>query len=473
MRIIKKFRELYKNQDISVKITLIHTICFVAALCAINFAIWFGTSYALYEPAKKSIEYSMKNVQDILTNLAEDVADFNPNAIHEPLVAGVVLRVVNENGIVFIDTDPTYPANENFEENILTDPPYFADNDMDIALIEGRALVYRARMDYFYGGEHVILYFFRTITSMKDFFNDLAYFLIFLDLFGIIFGVGAGIFVSRKVLNPIKTMTYMAKNIAYGRMDGRIPISPANDELTELAKTLNEMLDRLQGGISRQQKFVSDASHELRTPATVIAGYIEILEKYSDDKALFNESVEAIRSEAQNMKNLLESLLFLARTDQKRQTLNKEKFDLSNVIDDIVHKMKKIVTTHEIILSGNDFAMIYGDITRIKQMIRIFLDNAMKYTPAGGKISVSSKVDGDFVFVKISDTGIGIAPENLPKIFERFFRIDSEKIVKAANGSGLGLPIAKWIADNHNIKIIVESEIGKGTTFTLQIERLS
>ena len=473
MRIIEKIRELYKNPDISIKITVIHVCCFATSLLAINFAIWFGISYALYEPAEKTIEYSMENIQNILKNLAEDVADFNPNSIHEPLVAGVVLRVIDENGIVFIDTDPTYPSNENFEENILSDPPYFADDDMDVALIEGRALVYRARMDYFYGGEHVILYFFRTITSMKHVFDDLAYLLLFLDALGIIVGVGAGIFVSRKVLNPIKTMTRMAQGIAFGKMDGRIPISPANDELTALAKTLNEMLDRLQGGISQQQKFVSDASHELRTPATVIAGYIEVLEKYADDKALFNESVEAIRSEAQNMKSLLENLLFLARVDQKRQKLHKEKFELSNVIDDVMHKMKKVVTTHEIILAENDFAMIFGDITAIRQMIRVFLDNAIKYTPAGGKISVSSKVIGDFIFVKISDTGIGISAENLPRIFNRFFRVDSENLVADAKGSGLGLSIAQLIANSHNIKITVESELGKGTTFTLQIERLS
>ena len=308
---------------------------------------------------------------------------------------------------------------------------------------------------------------------MKHIFDDLAYLLIFLDLFGTIAAIGAGIFVSRKVLNPIKTMTRMAQGIAFGKMDGRIPISPANDELTALAKTLNEMLDRLQGGISQQQKFVSDASHELRTPATVIAGYIEVLEKYADDKALFNESVEAIRSEAQNMKSLLENLLFLARVDQKRQKLHKEKFELSNVIDDVMHKMKKVVTTHEIILAENDFAMIFGDITAIRQMIRVFLDNAIKYTPAGGKISVSSKVIGDFIFVKISDTGIGISAENLPRIFNRFFRVDSENLVADAKGSGLGLSIAQLIANSHNIKITVESELGKGTTFTLQIERLS
>ena len=245
-------------------------------------------------------------------------------------------------------------------------------------------------------------------------------------------------------------------------------------ELAELAKTFNEMLDRLQGGISKQQKFVSDASHELRTPATVIAGYIEMLEKYGrEDKALMAEGVEAIRSEARNMQNLLENLLFLARTDRNRQKLHKEVFDISEIVGDSLQKMMTVTDTHEVGLPRNDSAQIYGDKTTIRQMLRIFLDNATKYTPPGGKIIVNSILDGDKIRLSVSDTGIGIAPENREKIFERFFRIDSETLVDDVNGSGLGLSIAKWIADNHGITIDVDGAPGKGTTFTLNIPVVS
>ena len=464
-----RLKDVYKNSSISAKITFTYTTCFLTLLCIINLAVWFGTNYALYEPAEKTLDYSMKSVQELLSTLEKDVASFDPNKVREPLVPGVVLRVVDDDGNIFIDTDPTYPSLEEFDECELKDPPHFAADDLDVALIEGRALVYRARMDYFHDGEHVTFYFFRTITSMQHIFDDLMHLLIFLDILGIIIAIGAGNFISRKVLKPIADMTNLAQSIAYGKMDGRIPLPPANDELTELAKTFNEMLDRLQGGINRQQNFVSTASHELRTPTAIITNYIEVLEKYSDDEKLFNESVDAIRSEARNMKNLLENLLFLTRTDQCRQKLRKEKFDLSNIVDDVVFKMKKTFETHEIILLRNDFCEIFGDITAIRQLLVIFFDNAKKYTPEGGKISVSSQVEGKDIFVKISDTGIGISKENLPKIFGRFFRIDTEDLVNDANGSGLGLSIAKWIADNHGIKISVESELGKGTTFTLKI----
>jgi len=137
----------------------------------------------------------------------------------------------------------------------------------------------------------------------------------------------------------------------------------------------------------------------------------------------------------------------------------------------VMSKMKTVVKTHKVELVKNTPAKIFGDETTIRQMMRIFLDNAVKYTPEGGSIKVSLAVYGEEILLSISDSGIGIAPENQKKIFSRFFRVDSEDLVSEANGSGLGLSIAKWIADNHDIKIFVASALGKGTTFTLRIPK--
>ena len=469
MSITEKIKNKYQNSKISTKITWTYAICFMILILLINFALWFGISYALYVPAEKTLEYSMQNVQELLTKLEDDPTYFNPNTIREPLVAGVVLRVMDSEGNIFIDTDPNYLSNSRFEDNISKNPPLLANKDFDIARF-GNALVYRAKLDYNHDGDHVTLYFFRTITSMSHIFDQMAIFLIFIDLFALLLAVKIGNVVSKSILEPVSAMTNLARRIAFEKIGDRVPIPPANDELTELAKTLNGMLDRLQGGIFRQQKFVSDASHELRTPATVIAGYIEILEKYgSEDKELMEESVEAIRSESQNMKNLLENLLFLARTDQDRQKIYKEKFELSELVGDVMKKMKAVITTHEVELLKNDSAEIFADKTMILQMLRIFLDNATKYTPEGGKISVNSELAEGKIKLSISDTGIGIAPENIEKVFERSTRIDSEDLVKNVRGSGLGLSIAKWIAENHGIKIEVESQLGHGTKFILNI----
>ena len=380
-----------------------------------------------------------------------------------------MLRVVDERGEVFIDTDINYPSIEMFDEGILKDPTIFAEDDFEVSKI-GSALIYRAKMDYTHDGETVTLYFFRTITSELTTFDNLERFLLALDILGILLAIGAGYFLSRRILTPIKTMNELAREIAFEKMEGRIPIGTANDELNELAKTLNAMLDRLQGGIDKQQKFVSEASHELRTPAAVIKGYIDFIETYGTaDEELLRENLKVIGSEAKNMQALLENLLFLSRTDRHGQKIHKKILDLDDIVGEVMSKMKTVVKTHEVALIKNEPAKIFGDETMIRQMLRIFLDNAVKYTPAGGSIKVASTIDDGKIFLNISDTGIGIAPENQAKIFERFVRIDSEDLVSEVKGSGLGLSIAKWIADNHEIKISVASEPGKGTTFTLEI----
>ena len=472
MSVIKKVKRKIRGFEISTKITLGYAACFVALLILINAAMWGGVMNALYSPAEKTLRLSMEQIQTVLEELETNYNAFNPNSFRGALVTGVVLRVVDERGEVFIDTDENYPSIEMFDAGILKSPPIFADSEFEIAQI-GSAYIYRAAMNYTHDGETVTLYFFRTITSELNLFADLEKLLFALDALGIIGALVFGRVVSRRVLTPIKTMNELAREIAFEKMEGRIPLGTADDELNELAKTLNAMLDRLQGGINKQKQFVSDASHELRTPAAVIKGYIEFIETYGTaDEDLLKENLKVIGSEAQNMQALLENLLFLSRTDQHRQKLNKKILDLDDIVGDVMSKMKTVVKTHKVQLLKNEPAKIFGDETTIRQMLRIFLDNAVKYTPEGGKISVSSARDGKKISLAISDSGIGIAPENQKKIFDRFFRIDSEDLVSEANGSGLGLSIAKWIADSHGISISVASELGEGTTFTIRLPRL-
>lgn len=471
MNVLKKIKSQINGFEISTKITLSYAACFMVLLVVINFAMWLGVMTALYNPAEKSILYSLEQVKKILDELEENYATYNPNDFHGALVAGVVLRVVDERGEVFIDTDKNYPSIEKFNKGVLKNPPIAANKEFEVARI-GSALIYRKAMEYTHDGETVTLCFFRTITSELKLFDELEKFLLSLDIFGVLLAIGVGYFVSRRILRPIKTMNELAREIAFEKMNGRIPIGNTNDELNELAKTLNEMLDRLQGDINKQRKFVSDASHELRTPAAVIKGYIDFIENYgTTDEALLKENLKVIGSEAQNMQALLENLLFLSRTDQHRQKLNKKALDLDDIVGDVMGKMKTVIKTHNVELTKNSPAKIFGDETTIRQMLRVFLDNAVKYTPEGGSIKVSSVVHRKKILLSISDSGIGIAPENQQKIFDRFFRIDSEDLVSEVNGSGLGLSIAKWIADNHDIKISVASQLGKGTTFTLEIPR--
>jgi signal transduction histidine kinase len=292
------------------------------------------------------------------------------------------------------------------------------------------------------------------------------------NLIGLLVALLAGYFISRRILRPIRTLTQAAREIEITDLDRRIEVSPARDELSELADTFNHMLDRIQSGFEQQRRFVSDASHELRTPVTVIRGYSDMLSRWGrEDKAALDEGIAAIRSEAEDMQELIEKLLFLARADQKRQVLHKERLNLEELIQDVARKAQIVDKTHEVSLLQNDAAEVFADSVTIKQMLRIFLENSMKYTPAGGHIRISSVRQAAFMQIEIADDGIGIAPEHQQKVFARFYRVDSSrtKAQGGVGGTGLGLSIASWIAERHDIAISLESVLGHGTKIVLKV----
>ena len=454
--------------QISTKVTIIYTLCFLALLILTNVLAWYGVYYALYQQAEKTLIYSMDNTKKLLEELEQN-ENIDVNSIRDPLVAGVVLRVVSEQGEVFIDTDSHYPSVEQFDEHIITNPPFWTNDDMEVAEFKN-AIVYRAKTNFTHDNETVTLQFFRTITAQTDLFDRLKNILIVIDIIGLLLAMGTGYIISRKILRPISTMTKTAQEIAIENMSTRIPVNPTDDELTDLAKTFNNMLNRLQVGITQQQQFVSNASHELRTPVTVIRGYSDVLARWgASDPEILKESIEAIQSETENMQQLIEQLLFLARSDQNRQPLNMQPLDLSELVEDVFHKMQKTTHSHDITMLHNDSAVVIADKITMRQMLRIFLENAVKYTPEGGTVTVDSVKSDKFIKLSVSDTGIGISEEDQPKIFERFFRVNSSNSERKISGTGLGLSIAKWIADQHSSKIELSSELGKGTTISVII----
>ena len=236
-----------------------------------------------------------------------------------------------------------------------------------------------------------------------------------------------------------------------------------------------------------KNEFISSVSHELRTPVTVIKGYSDMLARWgSQDEEALREGLEAIRSEAEDMQELIEKLLFLARADQKRQIMHKEPLDMAPLVEDVFRKLELTDKEHDHVLEVNEPATVLADKVAMKQMLRIFLENAVKYTPAGGRISLSAQmvqlkeketqkepaVLGQQVLkITISDTGIGIPAEALDKIFDRFYRVDTSRSRQegTVGGTGLGLSIASWIAREHNMDIQVESQVGQGTSFMVYI----
>lgn len=253
-----------------------------------------------------------------------------------------------------------------------------------------------------------------------------------------------------------------------------IHISTGNRDLKRLEQAINDLLDRMRNAYKSQSRFVSDASHELRTPIAVIKGYADMLVRWGkSDEKILEEGITAIKNESENMNKLVEQLLFLARGDNGRQPVSFTDFSLSDVIREVHSEAEMIDTEHNYILDIKDEVRIVADISMIKQTARILSDNAKKYTPAGNDITlrVFKNNAGECCF-EVQDTGIGIDEKDIPKIFDRFFRSDSSR-TRETGGTGLGLSIAKWIVDRHSGHFEVVSYKDIGTRITVCIPDLS
>lgn len=254
------------------------------------------------------------------------------------------------------------------------------------------------------------------------------------------------------------------------RLDTRIDLDSTQDELKNLAVAINSLLERINESYRLQARFVSDASHELRTPIAAIQGYANLLDRWGkNDPEALQESIDALKEEAANMKDLVEQLLFLARGDNHTMHLDLERFDLGGLAQTIYRETEMINGGHSFTIETSE-AFVLADQGLVKQACRILVDNAIKYTPAGGTIRmVVSGGLGQACF-SVQDSGIGIPPGDIPHIFDRFYRADESR-ARATGGTGLGLSIAKWIAERHGGHLEVLSREDFGSRISLVLPR--
>lgn len=247
----------------------------------------------------------------------------------------------------------------------------------------------------------------------------------------------------------------------------RLNVEGIQNELKDIAVTINRMLDRLEVSYETQKQFVSDASHELRTPIAVIQGYVNMLDRWgAEDAEVLAESVEAIKNESQSMHELVEKLLFLSRHDKKTLKLNKKKFDIGKMIAGMVKEIQMVAKNRNVEVLDMESAILYGDSQTIKEAIRVLVENAIKYTEDGDTIYIGCEKQEKNCIITIADTGIGMEQKDLDNMFQRFYRSDN---VRNGNisGHGLGLSIAKLIVLKHVGTIQVKSQYTRGTSFRI------
>lgn len=252
--------------------------------------------------------------------------------------------------------------------------------------------------------------------------------------------------------------------------DARIEMH--DKDLQGIETALNELLDRMRASYKQQVQFVSDASHELRTPIAVIQGYVNMLDRWGkEDEAILTESIEAIKNEASHMQKLVEQLLFLARGDSNRQTLDMKQHDLNAIMREVYEESLMIDEEHHYLFEESGQAVVRADADMLKQSARILIDNAAKYTPKGEDIIIrvgilSNEKVQNAPFYGVQDNGIGMSQLDVEHAFDRFYRADAVRNSKTG-GTGLGLSIARWIVEKHRGYYDIVSREGLGTRFNV------
>jgi len=277
-----------------------------------------------------------------------------------------------------------------------------------------------------------------------------------------------GDYLARRALRPIDAIAQTAKQItAADDLSRRIPYDGPPDELGQLTHIFNNTLERLERLFNVQRRFVADVSHEMRTPLTTIQGNIDLMRRIGPD----DEAMEAIASEARRMSRLVEDLLLLAKADAGRLPLEQVPAELDTLLVEVYHQAQMLSDGVTIALGQVEPARVLGDADRLKQLLLNLVSNGIKYTPPGGTITLGLAREGNEAVLTVRDTGVGIPPEDLPHVFDRFYRVDKARS-RGQGGTGLGLSIAKWIAEAHGGSISVSSVVDAGSVFTVRLPLL-
>ncbi len=304
------------------------------------------------------------------------------------------------------------------------------------------------------------------LASLDDALTVIRRALLLGSVLALLLAAVGGSVLARAALRPIQDITATAQQITGTHDLGqRIPVAVPTDELGRLTETINAMLARLEETFDAQQRLVADVSHDLRTPLTTIQGNLDLLRRGAiEDPTMRGEALSAIGDETARMRRLVSDLLLLAQADAGLK-LHLQPVELDTLLLEVYRQAQVMAQGVKVRIGAEDQAVVLGDSDRLRQLLLNLADNALKYTPAGGEVTLTLRRQAGWVQVGVEDTGMGIAAEDLPHIFERFYRTDRSRGRTA--GSGLGLAICKWIADAHGGRLEVESQVGVGSLFTV------
>lgn len=453
-----------KSLSIGARLTIWYSLILALSLCLFGAIAYFAMSHSIRANIDPSLRQRVRAVRDIIqedapSGLAALQDEFRELADSEGAEAR--LRVAYADGATIFASPDMQAAREPRRAQDATHPFTARIGNARYRFLQDRVGVRGAQYDV------------EVASSMQDYDRALERFRIVMysaaPAFLILAALG-GYWLSRRALAPVDEITRAARSIGGQDLSKRIAVPRSSDELRRLADTLNEMLARLEAAFQRVSQFTADASHELRTPVSLVRTSAELALRKPRSDAEYRESLARILDESERISRLIDQLLFLARADSASATLPAIRTDLAAPLQAACAEARALAEAKDLKFSETIPGSIWvqGDATSLHRLFVILLDNAVKYTPSGGEINVLLHSDDGYAVADVRDSGIGIAAQDLPHVFERFYRSDPARS-RQSGGTGLGLSIGHWIAQAHHGEIRVESLPGKGSNFEVRI----
>lgn len=451
---------------IRLRLTLWNCLLFGTIIAVVITVIYFFHKQDIYENVDLIVSNVSSHVEEEINrqlNEGETLEKINIS-VTSLSINDIAVVIKNKAGeVIQTNSHPFFKDHPLTQDNVITEGSDF----QTISIANGNRI--RIKITSLYQDEQVIGYIetLYPLNTIERSINRFKWIVLSLTVIGIALASVAGWFLAKNTLRRVDLIGKTAKAITASQdLEQRVLYTGPPDELGQLAETFNQMLDSLEKAYRNQKRFLSDASHELRAPLTTIRGNLDILYKMKNiPKSEKEEILEDIRNEAIRMSKLVSDLLSLTRADAG-QTYQKDIINLSAIATEVMGEIELWNKAVSVEVNINNHIKIWGDKDLIKQVLIIFVENAINYTPVHGKIFITIIEEGEQAVIRIQDTGIGIQPEEMDLIFERFYRSETAR-KKSPDGTGLGLSIAKWIIDEHQGRIELASIPEEGTEFVV------
>ncbi|WML27720.1 HAMP domain-containing sensor histidine kinase [Neobacillus sp. OS1-33] len=444
---------------LSNKINLYTAVLFTALLIIMNISVYFTFSKLILD---SELNTATKEMEKTANDIGKSLGSISEGELLRSYVPlnGMIQFVTTENKPISTVTSPT-------EKNLVERKVKFSKGEVsNFIVFQKKDYTFESVPIILLDGSVANLQITKSIKSTTDNLEILRLVLVLVTLLAIVPVVISSRILSKLITNPVTSMIRTMTEIKHSGHFKRLTLErKSKDELNQMSETFNHMIELLETNYEKQKQFVSNASHEFKTPLTIIESYASLLKRRGlAEPELFNESIEAIHSEAIRMKEMTEQLLLLAK-HQEQWNIQRAPIHLGDFLLQTIKDFQSAYKREIQFQPGNILhKTVVTDEKKLKQLLYILLDNARKYSDKA--ITVSSDLEQGEAFIKVTDKGIGISNDEIPKVFDRFYRVDQARTRKKS-GSGLGLSLAKEIADAIGIRIQLESEVGVGTTATL------